>query len=263
MLSTGDVELAVWQNGLVDADSAMLLVHGWGADASSWTRHADLLATEHRVVRVDLRGHGRSGISSRRCTMAAMTEDLVAVCDSLGLQQVVAAGHSMGGQIVSRLAVEHPDLTPGVVVIDPAYGADEQEMNGAPGRLAGLEQRGAASVLAWLEGAFVESTPEGLRRQIRAALLRTPGRVLAEAFSSMYLDDDAFGPTERASSYLANRRCRTLGLYSSEQAAERERWLSRGATEVVSWPGTGHYLHQERVDDCAALLDGFVASVFG
>lgn len=55
---------------------------------------------------------------------------------------VVAVGHSMGAQVVATLAIEHPRAVRALVVITPAYGADEAEERLIPAHLARPAHRG-------------------------------------------------------------------------------------------------------------------------
>ena len=86
----------------------LLLVHGWGGHARTWDPIADALQPGHRVIAADLRGHGKSPVPLDGYRPADMAGDLVALLDRLGTGPVVAVGHSMGAQIVTAMAVEHP-----------------------------------------------------------------------------------------------------------------------------------------------------------
>src|SRR5437773_2676958 len=145
----------------------LLLVHGWGGDSRAWN---GLSFDGHRVITVDLRGHGRSPVLRHGYRPADYAVDLAMLVDRMSLGPVVAVGHSMGGQIVVELALERPDLVAAVVVIDPAYGADEAEAAMFEKRLAALQKDGAAAAVRQL------GLPAG---EVRDQLLATPGHVLA------------------------------------------------------------------------------------
>src|SRR4051794_16229241 len=117
------------------AGNPLLLVHGWGGDSRAWS---GLTFEGRRVITVDLRGHGRSPVLADGYRPADYAADLAALVDRLKVGPVVAVGHSMGGQIVVELALEHPDLVAAVVAVDPAYGADEAEVATFEQRLAAL-----------------------------------------------------------------------------------------------------------------------------
>ncbi|WP_345344457.1 alpha/beta hydrolase [Rhodococcus olei] len=88
----------------------VLLVHGMGGDGRTWDRFARALTTRgRRVVVVDLRGHGRSAHASSYL-FGEFGDDILALCDHLGLDRVDLVGHSLGGHAVSLVAQSRPEL---------------------------------------------------------------------------------------------------------------------------------------------------------
>jgi pimeloyl-ACP methyl ester carboxylesterase len=88
----------------------IVLVHGASLSASVWSYQLRDLAGEHRVIAVDLRGHGRSTSGREGVTISAMADDLAEAFETLNLRDAVLAGHSMGGMVCLRLARRHPQL---------------------------------------------------------------------------------------------------------------------------------------------------------
>src|SRR5258706_12744028 len=82
----------------------MLLVHGWGGDHASLDAQAEFFANSHRVVSVDLRGHGKTDRPVQDYTMAAVADDLAWLCENLRLIKPIVLGHTVGGSIVLRLS---------------------------------------------------------------------------------------------------------------------------------------------------------------
>src|SRR5579884_3832247 len=73
--------LAAYLHGPADAAVTVVLAHGWTLDATSWRRHAELLAAPGgavpvRVVRYDQRGHGRSESGTAEWTIDQLGDDL-------------------------------------------------------------------------------------------------------------------------------------------------------------------------------------------
>lgn len=119
------------QEGSGRAASPLLLIHGLGDAAVVWRDVARTLSRSCRVLSVDMRGHGRSdwaadGDYSPR-TMAA---DVAELCQILGLDSLVAAGHSMGASVALRLAASRPDLVRKLVLCDfgAAMNPDQSDM---------------------------------------------------------------------------------------------------------------------------------------
>ena len=75
----------------------ILFVHGWGCDHTALAPQAEFFRRSHRVVSVDLRGHGESDAPHQDYTMAAFADDLAWLCSELALVKPIVVGHSMGG----------------------------------------------------------------------------------------------------------------------------------------------------------------------
>src|ERR1700730_4546977 len=93
-----DVRLFFTEHGR--GDLTVLLVHGFTADSSDWIWQIPHLASAYRVIAVDLRGHGRSSAPPDGYGPVSLAEDLAGLIDYLGVGQVVAIGHSLGGLVV-------------------------------------------------------------------------------------------------------------------------------------------------------------------
>jgi non-heme chloroperoxidase len=103
------VRLHVLDDGaaVVDGPPVMLLA-GLGLDHESWAGPAAALARRHRVVRVDLRGTGRSDAPTGGYSLDRLAQDVITVLDRLDLSDVVLIGHSFGAQIGLLVAATVP-----------------------------------------------------------------------------------------------------------------------------------------------------------
>jgi pimeloyl-ACP methyl ester carboxylesterase len=111
----------------------MVLVHGWGCDHTALAAQAEFFSKSHRVVSVDLSGHGKSDAPDQEYTMAVFADDLAWLCERLGLIKPIMVGHSMGGNIALELAARHPHVPgsivlPNAVVFMPQAIVDMQKM---------------------------------------------------------------------------------------------------------------------------------------
>jgi len=233
-----------------------MLVHGWGADATSWREHVPRLEDDFTVLAPDLPGHGTTPADDP-VSIRALTSALAGLVE--GHAPVVLVGHSMGAQPCVLLADRRPELVRAVVVIDPAYGAEDIELATAPARLADLRRRGTAAAAEFVDDALRNSHDRALWERTRAQMLGTDGRVLAQLFHSMYLADDALGGRPAAEKVLTRLKVPLLSLHSSRPAADWARSIALpSGSEVVHWPGRSHYLHQERPAEFCALLRGWL-----
>ncbi|WP_067225831.1 alpha/beta fold hydrolase [Streptomyces sp. NBRC 109706] len=254
-LDTGPVGRGGW---------TLLLVHGWGSDAEDWRPLLPRLTRWARVVAPDLPGHGRPGTRLGRgpLTPVALADRLAALLRGLGTGPVVAVGHSLGGQLVSALAVAHPELVRGVVVLAPAYGGDPADRPRIRAEQRELRRRGSGWAVDFVAGAFGPSAPEGLRDRHRRLMARMSPEVLARYRHGLYLAPGAFGLRPATEALLRRRRCPVLAVHNVPAAAAWERGLSRHpASRVELWPRCGHYLHEERPGALARTLADWCATL--
>jgi pimeloyl-ACP methyl ester carboxylesterase len=100
----------------------LVILHGLFGTLDNWQSLARLWATEAglRVVSVDLRNHGRS-FHSPEHTYALMAQDVLELMDHLQLgPDTVLMGHSMGGKVAMRLALDNQERLAKLVVVDIA-----------------------------------------------------------------------------------------------------------------------------------------------
>jgi pimeloyl-ACP methyl ester carboxylesterase len=114
--SSDGVRIAYSVGGV--GEPALLFIHGALVDRSIWREQLEPLAARHRVVALDLAGHGASGRDRKNWTMQSFGEDVRAVADVVGLRKVILIGSSMGGPIALEAAKLLPGRTVAVVGVD-------------------------------------------------------------------------------------------------------------------------------------------------
>jgi 3-oxoadipate enol-lactonase len=103
-----------------DGPLTVVLTHGLAASEATWSAQVPALATRHRVVTWDLRGHGRSDAAPQACTPADLSADLRDVLDRAGVEQAAVLGHSAGGVVAMRFALDYPQRTAALVLVGTA-----------------------------------------------------------------------------------------------------------------------------------------------
>lgn len=117
-----DIEPA---NVRMDGDGPpILLLHGFGAAIDWWDDVAPALAIHHRVIRLDLIGHGGSAAPTRGYSIPRQAQLAVAVLDTLDIGHVTVIGHSMGGEVAIALAELRPARIDRMILIDSPPTAD-------------------------------------------------------------------------------------------------------------------------------------------
>ena len=119
----GEVELAVAEAG--EGGRPLLLLHGFSGAKEDFTDWLDWLADlGWHAVAPDHRGHGESTKPDGRdaYSMAILARDALALADALGWDRFVLLGHSMGGYVAQRVALEDPARLAGLVLMDTGHG---------------------------------------------------------------------------------------------------------------------------------------------
>jgi sigma-B regulation protein RsbQ len=160
-------------------DPALVFVPCGGCNRSFWDGPMDYFAAKHRVVALDLAGHGQSGVGRKDWTMAAFGQDVVSVVEALGLKRVVLIGHSLGGPAVLEAARRMPGRVAGLVLVDSwvdfeaKFPAEEVEKY-----LSALRADYRATTTATLsQYLFSASTPEPVKARVLETALSGPPEI--------------------------------------------------------------------------------------
>lgn len=98
----------------------IVLVHGLGSSAEDWLPTARMLARDHRVVLVDLPGHGASAMPDPFSLEQVSVALDAALEDESRDEPVILVGHSLGGLACAEYALEHPSRVRGLVLVEAA-----------------------------------------------------------------------------------------------------------------------------------------------
>lgn len=142
----------------------VLALHGGPGFDHAYLRPGLAPLTEWaQVVFLDLRGQGRSQpVGAETCTFDAMAEDVAGFCDAIGLDRPLVVGHSAGGHVALKLALDHPGRLGGLVLLNAAARLD------LAASFVTLEQRHGAEARAVAEQVFAgDLGPVTLERYLR------------------------------------------------------------------------------------------------
>jgi pimeloyl-ACP methyl ester carboxylesterase len=232
---------------------AFVLVHGWTCDRSFFAPQAEHFARRHRVVSVDLRGHGESDKPGGPYPIRAYAEDLAHVIGQLGLGKVVAVGHSMGGVAVLQLAAAHPESVAAIVMVDPAPFVRSPEMSaGIEGMVAAIEAGNREPQRQFIVNRlFLPTSDPKLVDQVVAVMLAAPTHVAAEAMRGILAFD---GPAVAAD-------CKVPALHlAATPPLNAPHLMSQWMPTVVNgWTvGAGHFSQLEVPEQVNAMIEGFL-----
>jgi pimeloyl-ACP methyl ester carboxylesterase len=99
-------------------EPALLFIHGGLADSTFWDSELQVFGGGHRVIALDLPGHGQSGSNRQNWGIAGFGSDVKEVADAENLKHLILFGNSLGGPVAVEAALLMPGRVLGVVGVD-------------------------------------------------------------------------------------------------------------------------------------------------
>ena len=177
VLSAEGLPIAYASSGA--GNSTLVFIHGWSCDRRYWLRQARVFSVHHRVVLIDLPGHGESGDGRAEWTLEAYGEDVADVVEALELDNVVLVGHSMGAPVALEAARRLPRRVVGVVGVDSLHDADSEFDHGP--LIRSLEQDFVTACGSFIRDFMFlpDADPEQVRSVVDAMCSADPAIALA------------------------------------------------------------------------------------
>ncbi|MFI6523763.1 alpha/beta fold hydrolase [Streptomyces uncialis] len=261
-LTAGGVRVHVDTAGT--AGSPVLLLHGIGSSAASFTGQLTALARHHRVMAWDAPGYARSGDPGARYRMDDYADTAAALLAALAPGPAHVVGVSWGGVVATRLALRHPALVRSLVLADSTRGSGRTPEGAAAMRqrvreLArdGVREFARARAPRLLSDQAPDAAVAAVR-EVMTASVRLPGYTRAAA-SMADTDHTAALPGLNVPTLVL------VGEHDRITGVEESRTLHRlvaGSTLTVI-PGAGHLANQEQPALFTALVAGFLAEQDG
>ncbi len=242
----------------------LVLVHGGMCDHRDWDRLVPLLAGHHAVIRLDLRGHGRSTGDPAGCTVPGWAADLLALVDGLGLRRPVLVGHSLASRIVAEAAASRPAAIGGVVLVGGS------RSHSGPPRPAPADPPPPPGIDAVIEATIGPHADPQARAAVRARMAGASLETMTACVTAMRdwdlgRADAAFAALADAVPVLAVQSTYhdpATPRHSLTDSAASTPWLDflRAAVpqlETVVLTHAGHFTMLERPHEVAGLIHDF------
>ena len=245
------ISLAYEESG--DGSPPLVFVHGWMGNRSLFVRQARHFARQHRVVSIDLRGHGESDKPRGEYSVPQFADDVRFMIEQLGLVGAVAVGHSLGGSVVLQLATSRPCLVSAIVLIDPAPLVMPKEVRAALESVAAAEEAGTVEVRRRFvaDHMFLPTSDPVLVRDVTEVVMAGPTHVAASAMRGLLAFDGA----------AAAGRCAVPALHlAAARPLNPPHLMSQALPGVVhGWTvGAGHFNMLEVPDQVNSMIEGFL-----
>ena len=219
-----------------NGEPTVVLVHGWALDRHVWDGQVPQLSRRHRVVTLDLAGHGESGRERSEWTMAAFGQDVKAVVEAVGAKKVVLVGHSMGGPVVLEAARLMPDRVKGIVLVDTLVDVEQRTPKDAIEAMTKQLQADYKPAITHMtnEYLFAPATPAAVRERILGrATAMTPEVSIAVLRAAWSYD-----PVPALREIKAKVRAVNADKFPTNVEANRRHMPGY---EAILVPGSGHY----------------------
>jgi pimeloyl-ACP methyl ester carboxylesterase len=225
---------------------AIIFVHGWTCDETSWQGQVPAFSKQYRVITLDLPGHGKSDLpKDGMFSMALFARAVEAVRAEAKVDRAVFVGHSMGTPVIRTYALMYPARVAGLVQIAGGPSLPRPAMVGPEGLKARENM---------VRGMFGPATTPQLQQHIMKMMLGTKeatadGAMRATWDQSWVKNDSINVPV--------------LGVYAARPLASREA-ITRIFPKVDyhEIPGSAHFLMMEKPDEFNSRLGTFLKSVY-
>jgi pyruvate dehydrogenase E2 component (dihydrolipoamide acetyltransferase) len=236
-----------------ETGTPIVMIHGFGADHTTWMFNQAALAEDRPVHAIDLPGHGGSEKEVGAGSASALAEAVLAYMDAEGIAKAHLVGHSLGGAIATLIAANAPDRVAALTLVAP--GGLGREIN-----------------KAFIEGFIAESRARKLKPVIEM-LVADPGMVTGDMVEEVLKFKRLDGATEalrkvadanfRGDEQRGSLRDRLAAAPMPVQViwGEEDRVIPAhhsdalpGNVKVTRIAGAGHIPHMEKAAEVNAAI---------
>ena len=224
---------------------AMIFIHGWCSNLRHWDFQARRFAHDHKVLRIDRRGMGRSTSPDpgKGGTAKRHAEDIALVARKNGIRNAIVVGHAGGGPTTLEFARSYPDLVKAVVMVDAGLYAKR------------AFDKTVAEPLATEEGFrkrystfFGPNCDPAVSERAIAEAVRTPSEVAIDELRNVSINTQAIG-----------RQVKQPVLWVTANAADQA-YISSVLKNVEFGQvvGSGHFVQLEVPEQLNPMIDSFL-----
>ena len=177
LVETNGIKVHCELSGQADAP-VVVLSHSLASSMVMWEPQLAMLASEYRVLRYDMRGHGDSEVTKGEYSLEMLGQDVIGLLDALKIEKAHFVGLSIGGMIGQGLGLDHSDRLLSLTLCDTAPVLPQEAKPLFQERMDLARSQGMASLVEgtlarWFTPPFLAQDPPMVGR-IRAQIEATP-----------------------------------------------------------------------------------------
>ncbi len=240
----------------------VIILHGLFGMSDNWHQVSQELSESYRIHALDLRNHGRSP-HDPDMTYPAMAGDVLDYMEASAIPSAVLIGHSMGGKVAMRMALDHPEVVLGLVVVDISPRAYEDRHDAifeayCTFPLGSLTSRSEATELM-TERVGSRATAQFLlknlqRNEDESFSWKIPVSILQDEYSHIVGETVSDSPYEGPTLFIRGEKGNYL---IPSDTPLLERLFPSYAMHTI--PGTGHWVHVEAPSEFLGIVRGFLS----
>jgi len=229
-------------------EPALVFIHGGLADRSFWDSQLKFFAGNHRVVALDLPGHGESGSNRTRWGYPEFGADVKAVADTEKLNRIILFGNSLGGPVAVEAALLLPGRALGVVGVDTFQSLDYTiTAEEARARAEAFRDNYTGNMKQMVKALFHPYADPALVADAERRMMNTP----PQAAYAMFMSMAGYNPAESARRLAVPLRAINGDLYPTDLAGVRK---VKADFQAVIMKHMGHYPMLERPEEFNRLV---------
>lgn len=238
---------------------AFFFIHGFLGSGDNWTTIAKKFSEDFQVVLPDMRNHGRS-FHEDEFSYELMAEDLKRLMDTLEIESAIVLGHSMGGKIAMKFALEYPSYCRALISVDSRPAAFDGGHEKFLDALDSMKENTAKS-RSELDKLLSKRVGDwGLRQFLLKNFRRLDGgfelKVNIDALRSNYSNILASIESEESTTVPALfLKAEKSAYITEEHEGEIQRLFPNARIEGID---SGHWIHAEKPNELISAINQFI-----
>ena len=238
--------------------SAIVLLHGFLEDSSMWKDITDVLVKRHRVIIIDLLGHGKTASLGYVHSMEEMAAVVKKILNNQRIRKTTIIGHSMGGYVGLAFAEKYPENLKGLCLMNSTAQADSEERKELRTRAIKMAQTNYEALVSMsVSNLFVPEIKKDISQEMKNSkkvALNTSEKGYAACAEGMKIRKDRQHILKGApfkKLIIVGEKDPVLNYTSIVEEAKRTE------TPLVSLPN-GHMSHIENKEELLLVITSFL-----